>query len=258
MTMACRRAAGLLALPLAVWLVGPFGHAGSAAAQEAVAADSSSEDARRMFEEGMQAYEEGDFELALERFERSNEIVNSSELLFNIARTAEQIGRHQQALDSYLLYLELEPEAENTRWVERRIAFLETQLAETAPDTPEPEGQTAPLPDPTEDAEPRRELESSDPAPAIALAIAGGALAVTGAVLLSVGLVERAEVEGLEVATPWPEIRDRAERAPVFMGVGGALLGVGAAAVGVAVVLLVADGGSDDVVADARGVGVRF
>ncbi|MFK7988471.1 MAG: hypothetical protein AB8I08_20785 [Sandaracinaceae bacterium] len=273
MTVAYRRALGLLALPLALWFVGPFGHAGLAAAQEETTGSPTAEDARRMFEEGMQAYEQGEFELALERFERSNEIVNSSELVFNIARAAEQLGRHQHALDSYLLYLEVEPEAENRGWVERRIAFLETQIG---PDATEPE-DTAPadpaladpaladsapadpaLADPDAPVAQASVPEPADPTAAIALGVSGGALLVAGAVLLSVGLVERGEVEGLETVTPWPEVRDRAERAPVFMGVGGALLGVGALALGVSVVLLFAAEGSDDVVADADGVGARF
>jgi hypothetical protein len=58
----------------------------------------------------------------------------------------------------------------------------------------------------------------------------GAVVAAVGAVLLGVGLADVSTVESAPFGTEWATLDDAHGRAPVLTGVGGALLGVGAAA----------------------------
>ncbi|MFK7987520.1 MAG: hypothetical protein AB8I08_15990 [Sandaracinaceae bacterium] len=247
------------------WLFAPLMllAASTALAQEAPRSDvdadvTDADTARQLFLEGLEAYEAAEFERALEAFERSNEIVNSAELVFNIARSAEQIGRHQLALDSYLLFLEVEPDVENRDWVERRVAFLRTQIEEPAPPTETPAPPATPDPTPPAEPTPTPSPVRSDPTGPVALIVTGAVVAVTGAALLTWGLVERAEIESLSTPTPWPDLEDRVARSPIISTFGGVTAGVGVALLVSGVAWLAGQDGDEAVAIGAAGVGPRF
>ncbi len=67
------------------------------------------ETARREFEEASRQYEQGHFALALRRFERAYELMQSDPrgplILYNIGRSQEALGRFEDALRSFERYL---------------------------------------------------------------------------------------------------------------------------------------------------------
>ncbi len=83
-----------------------------------------------------------------------------------------------------------------------------------------------------------------DLAPAIVVVTVGGAALIAGAVLLGVGLSDASAVTNAPMGTPWSSLRGAYERAPLLEGVGGALLGVGAAAAIAGSVMLATETGS--------------
>lgn len=58
---------------------------------------------------------------------------------------------------------------------------------------------------------------------------AGAGLAALGVVLFAIGAADVDAAMNAAAGTPWPEVRERAERAPILTGTGAALLGVGGA-----------------------------
>lgn len=97
------------------------------------AAQDSTAEARHEFELGTAAYEEGRFEEALERFERSYELVGTAELMFNIASAADRLRRDELALEWYERYVAASPESDERTHVEGRIAALRASLEEDDP-----------------------------------------------------------------------------------------------------------------------------
>jgi tetratricopeptide (TPR) repeat protein len=55
------------------------------------------EQARQMFEKGQRAYERGDYEIALMRFQAALASAPSGEIHFNVARCYERLGRWDEA-----------------------------------------------------------------------------------------------------------------------------------------------------------------
>ena len=87
-------------------------------------------EARALFEAGRQAFTDGRFEDALQRFSQSYELSHRAELLFNIGQAADRLRRDAEALAAFERYLALLPEAANRREVEGRIAVLRQASAE--------------------------------------------------------------------------------------------------------------------------------
>ncbi len=85
--------------------------------------------ARAELEAGRLAYENGEFEVALDRFERAYELSGSADLLYNVATCADRLRRDDVALDSYERYLEAAPETEDRAQIEGRIRALRAALA---------------------------------------------------------------------------------------------------------------------------------
>src|SRR6187401_3401236 len=69
-------------------------------------ADDLADEADLQFQLGTERYEAGDFKGALEHFLVSNRLVPNKNVLFNIARTYEQLKRAPDAYRYYLLALE--------------------------------------------------------------------------------------------------------------------------------------------------------
>ena len=111
-------------------------------------------EARRQFEAGAEAFEEGLYESALACFQKAYDLSPRPVLLFNIAKTEDKLDRKREARDHYKRFLAAVPDTANRTQVERRIDELNTEIArEPPPAVPTPE-QTARAsePEPTSSA----------------------------------------------------------------------------------------------------------
>jgi tetratricopeptide (TPR) repeat protein len=190
--------------------------------------DANDREARGMFLAGQAAFDDARFEDALQHFLRAYELSGRAELLFNIGLAAERAGDTTRALDAFGRYLNELPDAQNRRDVEARITALEGRQGDGTVEAPAPD-------------------EAGGPGilPWIAIG-AGGAAAIAGAVLLAVGLSDVSAVEDAPMDAAWSDYQSRHDRAPVFTGIGFALLAVGVAGAAVGVVLLVVGGGEEE------------
>jgi len=129
----CARLRGV-SLALCV-LTGPF-HLSTVAAQDDAVSGSLDSAARALFEDGRHAFETGDFETALSRFQQAYEISHRVPLLWNIAATLDRLRRDEEALDMFEQYIAAAPEAANREEVMGRIRVLreavQARRAETA------------------------------------------------------------------------------------------------------------------------------
>lgn len=89
--------------------------------------------AQSLADDGMRAFEARDFETARERFEDAFLIAPKPVLLYNLARSAEEVGDAEQALLCYQRFLRQWPDAKDTSEVRRRVRILSAVLRETAP-----------------------------------------------------------------------------------------------------------------------------
>jgi tetratricopeptide (TPR) repeat protein len=200
-------------------------HAAPLAAQEAVAAEavateasaSTDREARALFDAGSVAFTEGRYESALRHFENAYALSPRPGMLFNIATTYDRMRRDAEALAHFRSYLEAIPEAPNRAEVQARIAVLEQVLAQAPAQTPAaPVGAPAQTP-------------AFDPMPVVLLTT-GGLVVIGGAATLAFGLMDASAVENA-VDVPYSDIRAQYERAPILQGVGIAAIGVGVALV---------------------------
>ena len=102
-------------------------------------------EARNLFEAGQDAFDSGNYERALDYFERAHALTQRAGFLYNIATTADRMRADQRALEAYRAYLEAEPDTERRAEVEARITFIEGLLRPPPPPEPEPEPAPAPV-----------------------------------------------------------------------------------------------------------------
>jgi len=181
--------------------------------------------ARRCFELGQTLYARADYEGAIKQFSEAYRLSRRPALLFNIARTRENLGQHEEAITVYQQYLRTRPA--DAIEVEARLANLR-QLVERKR---------------SEEAQLRLKLApSSEPPPppryggkwlAWSLAGAGAVALVTGGALAGLAKASESQVEddtrkGLEYTTVIKPKEDRGRAlgiaGPVLLGVGGAAL----------------------------------
>lgn len=86
--------------------------------------------ARLLFETARTAFENGDYETALERFKQAYAASPRPALLYNIATTADMLRRDDEALAAFERYLREEPAADDRPLVEARIRALRATIAE--------------------------------------------------------------------------------------------------------------------------------
>jgi tetratricopeptide (TPR) repeat protein len=190
-------------------------------------------EARQLYAQGKAEYAQGHYTAAIELFERSYALSESSALLFNMAQAHRLAGpgHCSDAVSLYKSYLAAEPDAENQKEVVERIAELGDCSAEKAVETAAPPRAPEPASNPSR-AEPRREV----PAPAHRSPLPTGPVLVTGAgaALLVAG--------GVLYARAWDKHREAERRCPCYPGtystwevltnVSYALLAVGGATLG--------------------------
>jgi hypothetical protein len=188
-------------------------------------------EARQLYAQGKAEYAQGHYAAAIELFERSYALSESSALLFNMAQAHRLAGpgHCSDAVSLYKSYLAAEPDAENEKEVVERIAELGDCSAEKPAETPSapatPKSRASRI-------EPRPEA----PAPARRSHLPTGPVLVTGAgaALLVAG--------GVLYARAWDKHREAERRCPCYPGtysswevltnVSYALLAVGGATLG--------------------------
>jgi hypothetical protein len=84
--------------------------------------------ARRLFEQGREAYSDGRYRDAWAYFHESYQLSGRPELLFNIGQTADRLGQEGEALRAFSMYLERLPAAPNRKDVENRVRALHDRL----------------------------------------------------------------------------------------------------------------------------------
>ncbi len=82
------------------------------------------DEAREAFLVGRDAYENGDFELALAQFQTSYAASGRPEILYNIATALDRLGRFEEALEYFGRYIEALPDADNHEFVRARMGVL--------------------------------------------------------------------------------------------------------------------------------------
>jgi outer membrane receptor protein involved in Fe transport len=112
-----------------------------ALAPRAARADNLADEAELQFEAGAARYRAHDFPGALERFLASNRLVANRNVMFNIARTYEQLKQSTHAYQYYSQALEGETDPANRAHVEQAVARLAPSVAVLAVET-EPPGAT--------------------------------------------------------------------------------------------------------------------
>lgn len=89
--------------------------------------DELSAEARTFFLRGVALFQRRRFEAALAAFMAAYQFAPLPAVVFNVARTSEQLGRRQDAIDYYNEYLRAAPDAIDRAQVERRIRDLRTR-----------------------------------------------------------------------------------------------------------------------------------
>ncbi len=175
-------------------------------------------EARANFEAGRVAFADARYDDALSYFERAHELSGRHQLLYNIGLCHDRLGRDVEALESFEQYLVAAPEAHNRAEVEQRIETARLRIERTAEEAAEDVAPPPPPPPP-----------AADPAP-WAITGVGGVLAVSGAVLLTVGRLDVAAIEAIPDGTrAWSAVAGDVERADALTVAGAIGLGVGAA-----------------------------
>lgn len=190
------------------------------------AQDESDAEAQARFTAGEIAFGAGRFEDALSDFRRAYELSERPELLYNIGLAAYRLRDDVQALEAFERFIEALPGHPNAAQVRGRIETIRRDQASAARETENREAYEAEG-DPGNEVSPPAEQSRVGP---WVLGVAGGALAIGGAVLLALALSDRSEIESMTTPVPWPQIEDQVDSVPRRSGAGIALLAVGGAA----------------------------
>ena len=106
--------------------------AGLAQAQAVLVEPQVEAEARALFEAGRNAFEDGRFDAALQRFTEAYALSHRPELLYNIGQAADRLRHDAEAVRAFEQYLELVPDAPNRRRVELRLEALRRLMAEAS------------------------------------------------------------------------------------------------------------------------------
>ena len=140
-----------------------------------------SAEARRLYAEGKAEYAQGHYLEAVALFERSYALSESPALLFNMAQAHRLAGPQHcsDALSLYKSYLAAQPDAENKREVDERIAELaDCKPAEAAAPAPVASAEVGPR-----RAPPPSSRAARNPTGPVLVAGTGAALLAAGGVL---------------------------------------------------------------------------
>lgn len=220
-------------------------------------AQASDEDlAKQRYQTGTLYYERGDYEKSLAEFQEAYRLAARAELQYNIAQANEKLLRIEEAVAAYRAYLTGKPDAQDRKFVEQRIAFLEQQIEDKKkPAAPPPR----PTPAARKEAPPPESGGWRRTAGWVAIGV-GGAAAALGVVF---GVIAKRKADDLEAANEngaeWADARglktsgERAEKIQIVgLAVGGAAIAAGV------VLLLTAPSGGARAAASPGGLEVRW
>lgn len=161
-------------------LVGLFTLSLLVAASAPALASSDEERAAELFRESAEAYRAGALDRAIELLEEAYRLAGDPVLLYNLAKAYESKGDFARAIALYGKYLAEAPEIQDRGAIERRIATLQTSLAERE----KLEAEARAAEERAKRAEAERREESASPVPWI---VAGaGAAGLAAGVLFGV------------------------------------------------------------------------
>lgn len=209
--------------------------------------------------EAIALYQDGDYAAALDRFERAIEISPVGNLLFNIGRTLEKLGRSAEALTYYERFVN-SPDATpgGITKAEARILALRAQLRKDtatavvgAPVTEDPPPRAPNLSEPATEVQPTDRILATNTADG-----SMSTMEVAGWSTLGAGLAVVATAAGLAIATGSEETafsdattvaakQDHRNRAEGFALAADIGFGVGGAAVATGLGLLIASWTTD-------------
>lgn len=108
------------------------------------------DDAKKAFAEGKAAFERGDYEQALQAYQRANMILPAPNLYYNIGATYERLGRYQEAALAFDKYFEMAgaPSNDEERDFQEKLR-ARADADRKRPNLPSPSVQTQPQPQPT-------------------------------------------------------------------------------------------------------------
>ncbi len=93
------------------------------------------------YKTGKKAFDAADYATALAEYNKAYSLLPLPGLLFNIGQCYRNLGSHQEAINSFNLYLEESPNARNRPAVEKLIGELKKEIAAAGPvDKPDPQG----------------------------------------------------------------------------------------------------------------------
>jgi tetratricopeptide (TPR) repeat protein len=193
--------------------------------------------AREHFERGKTLYDLGRFADAARVFESAYEAKNDAAILFNVAQAYRFAGNHTKALLTYRAFLRNVPDTPNRAQVEKNIDDLQALVAKQAP----PQAPASqPAASKTTQASPSAAATvTAPPRRSRVLIGAGAGLAVLGAAGIGVGAYDLA-INGKGTCSLAPG-QVRCPSRYDTLGLGGAFVGIGAAAAISGVVLLIID-----------------
>jgi tetratricopeptide (TPR) repeat protein len=224
---------------------------------EGEAAEASTDDeARRIFELGLRAFEDGRFADAARYYTRAWELSQRAVLMYNIGVALERDDRPEDAVRWFERYLATDETVRRAE-VEERLQILRARIAEAEAEARARDRARAQPSDATTAAPAIAPDDAGGPGALPWLVAGGGALiAAGGGVALLVAAGAAGTVEDAPQGTPWVDLRDDADQADTLSVVGGVMLGVGGAlAVGGLLWALASGGGGAEAPAVAVGPG---
>lgn len=84
-------------------------------------------------ETGKKAYDNGNFETSLEEFQRAFELLRHPDFMYRVALAHDRLGNLKKAVEAYRRFLEMAPNADDRKKIERTIEELEDRLEKTRP-----------------------------------------------------------------------------------------------------------------------------
>jgi tetratricopeptide (TPR) repeat protein len=106
------------------------------------------DDAKKAFAEGKAAFERGDYETALQAYQKANTILPAPNLYYNIGATYERLGRYQEAALAFDEYFKLAgaPQNDEEREFQDKLHARADADRKRANVVPQPRVESQPLP----------------------------------------------------------------------------------------------------------------
>lgn len=144
------------------------------------------------FEIGTKAYANGEYETALRRFQDAQGLYPSPNFHYNIGQCYEALERPQQAIDSYSAFLRAVPDTPDKANIESKIARLEKRVEDERAAPGPAEPATGPTPTPT-DAPSRKQPGRAMLATGVVLTGLGSAVAIGGGLGFGMQALDRSD-----------------------------------------------------------------